>query len=196
MRKAIFLIFFIPLLAAGQSWKENPVSVRILNNATLLPPASLLAPFNQPIHPGLAVSYEFGWKEKNKHKWFQDVTLGYTYHRFAFQSILLYTTAGYRYQLKRFFGDAGLEAGYMHSWFLTDRSVLQDDGTYKSGKGLGKPQFIAGAGFKLGCNVANAENPVRIFVGYDIRIQMPFVQSYVPMLPNGTVSIGAQFKLK
>ncbi len=196
MKKILYLIVVLaPFLAQGQAWKMKPVSISVFNNATMLPPASLTATFNQPIHPGLTAAYEFGWKETPKHKWFQNAGVSYMYHRYVYQAILLNSQAGYRLKINKFSVEGYLQAGYMHAFLLTDRAVLQSDGTYKAEKGLGKPQFIAGAGAGLGYNLGSETKLRRIFINYDIRLQMPFVKSYVTLLPNGALSVGMQFTL-
>lgn len=197
MKKAIlFLILFMPVALWSQSWKSKPIAISVFNNATMLPPASLTATFNQPIHPGLATSYEFGWKETDKHKWFQNAGISYMYHRFVYQAILLNSQAGYRWKINKFSLEGYLQAGYMHAFYLSDRAVLQDDGTYIAKKGFGKPQFITGAGIGIGYNFGDENRIRRIFLNYDVRIQMPFVKSYVTLLPNGALGIGVQFNLE
>lgn len=197
MKKAIFiLLIMVPVILRAQAWKSNPMAVSIFNNATLLPPASLTAIFNQPIHGGLALAYEFGWNETGKHKWFQNAGISYFYHQFVYQAILLNSQAGYRWNLNRFSLEGYLQAGYMHAFLLTDRAVRQDDGTYVYKKGFGKPQFITGVGMGMGYNFGNAEKLRRIFINYDVRLQMPFVKSYVPLLPNGALALGMQFTLR
>ncbi len=197
MKKLLLpIILLFPVILMGQSWKSNPFSVSVFNNATMLPPASLLAPFNQPIHPGLTIDYEFGWKEKTGHKWFQNAGISYMYHRYVYQAVLLNSQAGYRWKTHGFSIEGYLQAGYMHAFYLTDRTIQQDDGTYIAKQGGGKPQFIAGAGIGFGYNLGDDERVRRIFIKYDFRLQMPFVKSYVPLLPNGALALGFQFNLK
>lgn len=195
--KNIICIFMVlaPFLVKGQTWKTNPISISVFNNATMLPPASLTATFNQPIHPGITVAYEFGWKETDKYKWFQNAGISYFYHRYVYQAILLNSQAGYRWKINNFSVEGYLQAGYMHAFLLTDRAVLQSDGTYLAKQGLGKPQFIAGAGAGIGYNFGDTKLLRRIFLNYDVRLQMPFVKSYVTLLPNGALSLGIQFTL-
>jgi len=197
MRKILILfISLLPFMVQGQSWKSKPIAVSVFNNATMLPPASLTATFNQPIHPGLTVSYEFGWKETPKHKWFQNAGISYMYHRFVYQAIILNSQAGYRWKFSKFSMEGYLQAGYMHAFYLTDRAVFQSDGTYIAKKGFGKPQFITGAGAGFGYNLGSAEKLRRIFVNYDVRLQMPFVRNYVTLLPNGALSLGFQMNIE
>jgi hypothetical protein len=190
------LIVCLPLLMAAQTRKSNPISLSVFNNATLLPPASFTAVFNQPIHAGIAAGYEFGWKEKKKGKWFQDAEIGFYNHRYVYRALLLYSKAGYRWYFGHFSVEGSLHAGYMHAFLITDRLVPRDDGSYKAKKGFGKPQFITGAGAGIGYDFAAQHLARRVFLNYDVRLQMPFVKSYVTLLPNGVVSLGMQFCLK
>lgn len=180
----------------------------------MLPLASLTAAFNQPVHPGIAVSYEFNGRETIKNpifrnvntyalggqkvytgKWFQNIGLSYYYHRYVQHAALLTTHAGYRRYIKKFSAEASLHAGYMHSFLLTERFVKKQDGHWNAEKGFGKPQFVAGAGIGIGYDAGFHYNIRRIFINYDFRLQMPFVNSYVPFLPNGLLSVGLQFTL-
>ncbi|NVO19602.1 MAG: hypothetical protein HXX13_07870 [Bacteroidetes bacterium] len=196
MRKLVLMICLgLPFFLHAQSFPHKSVSLALFNNATLLPPASIVAVFTQPIHPGIVASYEFGWKEKSYGKWFQNANLGFFSHRYVYRALLLYTQAGYRRSLGHLTVEGSLHAGYMHAFLITDRLVPQDDGTYKAKKGFGKPQFIGGAGVGLGYNLGNRELGRRIFLNYDLRLQMPFVKSYVPLLPNGVLSLGFQTHL-
>lgn len=215
MKYRLLLIFLLlPVFLAAQPWKSKPFSVSIFNNATLLPPASIIAVFNQPIHPGISFSYEFGWKETIKSpifkrintyelggnrvytgKWFQNIGLAWFYHQHVNHALLLTSYAGYRRYFGKFSAEASIHAGYMHAFLLTERAVKQADGSWKTERGIGKPQFIAGAGVGVGYDAGYHYNIRRIFLNYDFRLQMPFVKSYVPLLPNGLLSVGLQFTL-
>lgn len=211
---AVCFLMMLPFIAYAQPWKSKPFSVSIFNNATLLPPASLTAVFNQPVHPGLAFSYEFGWKETIKSpifrkintfdlggrkvftgKWFQNIGLSYFYHRYVNHAALLTTQAGYRRYIKKFSAEASLHAGYMHAFLLTGQFVKMADGSWSKSKGAGRSQLIAGAGVGIGYDAGYHYNIRRIFINYDFRLQMPFVRHYVPLLPNGLLSVGLQFSL-
>lgn len=214
MKRVLWIILLLPVLLQAQSWKTKPFSVSVLNNATLLPPASLTAPFNQPLHPGVALGYEFGWKETIKSpmfqrtnvfslggrevytgKWFQNVAVSWFHHRYVNQAFLLTTHAGYRKYLKKFSVEASVHAGYMHALLFTERFTRIEDGTWEYDKGMGRAYFVTGAGIGLGYDAGYHYNIRRFFVNYDFRLQMPFVKTYVPLLPNGIVSVGLQFTL-
>jgi len=197
MKKSLIIILLaFPGMIMAQSWKSNPISISVFNNATLLPPASVTATFNQPIHFGITAAYEFGWKDAPKHKWFQNAGISYMYHRFVYQAIFLNTQGGYRWKINDFSIEGYIQAGYMHAFYLTDRCVMQPDGTYITKQGAGKPQFIVGAGIGFGYDLGKDEHIRRVFLGYDVRMQMQFVKSYVTVLPNGALFIGFQFNLE
>jgi hypothetical protein len=207
------VLLLIPCSVAAQSWKTKPFSVSLLNNATLLPPKSVIAPFNQPLHPGVSLGYEFGWKEtvrnpmfQNRNtyilggkevttgKIFQDISLAYYYHRYVNHAFALTTHGGYRKYIRKFTAEISLHMGYLHSQLLTDRLVRRD-GMWVKGFNPARGYFIAGAGVGLGYDAGYRFNVRRFFVNYDFRLQMPFVKNYVPVLPNGIVYVGLQFTL-
>ena len=197
MQQFFKIIFFLlPMFGFGQTWKTKPISIELINNATLLPPASITAIATQPLHLGLAVGYEFGWKEKIHSKWYQNAKLGYYYHQFASQNIQLYSEFGYRQSIKKFAINGGLLGGYLHQLPLSKKFVLQSDGTYASNRNYGRSQAMIGATVGIGYNLRTIENPLRLLLSYQFWVQTPFVAGYVPVLPNGTLLVGFQFKLK
>ena len=154
--------------------------------------------FQSPFHPGVELSYGFNWKTKPKHDWYQQIKLGYFYHRFVQHGIPLYTNIGYRYKFSaHFFSEAAIGAGYLHSIPATAQFKLDSDGEYQNGKGIGRMQamfvFNLTAGYTFH---PTHKKPVSIFATYQQRIQTPFVKSYVPLLPYNTLMIGAKMSLK
>lgn len=83
----------------------------------------------------------------------------------------------------------------MHAFLLNERAVRQQNGSWKKAKKVSKRQFVAGAGIGVGYDAGYHYNIRRIFINYDFRLQMPFVKSYVTLLPNGVLSVGLQFTL-
>jgi hypothetical protein len=158
-------------------------------------PQLLLRSINPYIRGSCLAMNLDGRKDQNP-SGFKMLELGFFYHRFLYSALVLNTQAGYRKKIKHFSVEGLLQAGYMHAFYLTDRAELQSDGTYKAKKGIGKPQFIAGAGIGVGYDFGKVNRIRRIFINYDMRLQMPFVKSYVPLLPNGALSLGIQFNIQ
>jgi len=220
--KYLNIIFFALniLLISGikpgiaQSWKSKPFSIAAINNATLPFPRSVVATFNEPLHPGIALGYEFGWFETIKSpmfrnintyalggkkvstgKWFQNIGLAYYHHKNLNHAFTLTTQGGYRRYFGKFSAEAGIHAGYLHALPETERSVQQSDGTWKPNSGIGRSYLITGAGVGVGYDAGYHHNMRRIFLNYDYRIQLPFSSGYVKVLPNGLLSLGVQFTL-
>jgi len=194
MKPILFIFsFFVFIQLQGQS--KYRLSVAFTDNASAYPFAVFTGFVKEPIHPGV----EFGWsrnfREKKNHDWFRDVKLGYFYHRFVQHGIPLYVNYGYRYKFsKTFNADAALGAGYFHSIAATEVLKLDDAGNYKNAKGIGRPQAMAaltiGTGYVF---YLNKDQPVKLFLQYQARIQTPFVKSYVPILPYNQAAIGISF---
>ena len=188
--KTTFYFYFLILLSF-QSQAQRSYSLSLFNNATQLPMASFSAVWKQPIHPGIAVGYDFHWKENSP--WFQTVKVGFYYHQFVQSAVQVYTDFGYRKTFgKGFFVDASLCLGYLHAFPQTEQAKLNQNGNYEIKNGAGRAQIIFGLTPGLGYEFTNANRKVSAFMSYQIWMQSPFVPGYVPLLPNGAVHIGAR----
>ncbi len=186
-------MFFISVQLLAQS--KNQLTFALTDNASAYPFTIFAGYFKAPAHPGV----EFGWSrnfsEKKKYDWFRDVKLGYFYHRFVQHGIPLYVNFGYRYKFsKGLSADAALGVGYFHSIAATELLKLDDAGNYKNAKGIGRPQAMAALTIGTGYIFkVNKDQPVKLFLQYQARIQTPFVKSYVPILPYNQAAIGVSF---
>lgn len=210
----IIIISTFAQLTHAQPWRTKPFSFEVFNNATLRFPQSLAAPFRQQIHPGVAIGYEFGWKETikdpmfaniNTHalggkkvatgKWFQNVAMAYYYHKNLNHAFTITSKAGYRRYINKFSVEAGLHLGYMHAFGLTERSVIQAYGSYRTSNGPGKPSLIGGVGMGVGYDAGYRHNIRRIYINFDQRLQLPFSSTFSDILPHGLLALGIQFTL-
>jgi hypothetical protein len=140
------------------------------------------------MHPGIDIGTAFRYNRNEKHQLAQTVKLGFFYHRFVQSAIQLYSEFAYRYELKNGLGfDAMAGAGYVHSIPNTEILKLNSNGVYEKETNLGKPEimgsFAVGAGYKFA-------NDVRVFTNYQFWLQTPFINSYVPVLPNTALHLG------
>ena len=191
----IALSFFIMAHAASQK-REKFVSVAVTNQHSAYPFSAFKNLFTKEFNPGVEVGYGFNWKTKPKHDWYQTFTAGYFYHRFVQHAVPLYTQLGYRYKLQRLYLTAALGAGYLHSLPASAVLELQEDGTYKNAKGIGRGQalvlFSTGAGYAF---KKTAPAP-SVFIHYRQQVQTPFINSYVPLLPYNGIAIGISIPVK
>lgn len=172
--------------------QKLPLRVTFYDNATLLPGGDEWVVWGMPVHPGISGGTEFAYRRWAHADIFQSVILGYQYHRYIQHTIQLYAEFGYRYRLHWPLNlEARLGAGYLHA--IPDAEIFKlDNGVYNRKKGLGRPQAMAdmtlGIGFRL-------PQDWSIVLAYQFYVQMPFVRSYVPVLPNTALHLGLQFPL-
>ena len=147
-------------------------------------------------NPGMEFGYQFNWRNKKKHDWYQEIKLAYFYQRFVQHAIPLYTDVGYRYKFsQKWTAQATIGAGYMHSIPATAQLKLQSNGEYKNGKGIGRMQAVGV--FNIGAShTLNPTKPVTLFITYQQMLQMPFINSYVPLLPYNNLLLGISISLK
>lgn len=191
--------YFILLLLAGlvirldaQNSGKKYFSIAILNTQTDFPFSKFTGMFYKAFHPGVEFTYGKNFSIKPRHDWYYDFRLAYFYHRFVQHGIPLYSNLGYRYKFNQRWSASGeLGAGYLHSIPATAKLRLNEEGDYENDKGLGRMQV--NACFALGaCYQLHPASPssLKLFISYQQRLQMPFVKSYVPMLPYNSFLIG------
>lgn len=194
------LIFFTICLccfinATAQKHKLDHYSLAFTTMHTDFPLGSFSSLFTKEFHPGFEAGTGFNWKTKQKHDWFQTFEFGYSYHRFVQHSLALYSEFGYRYKfLKTFSVETKLGAGYLHAIPVGKIFKLQADGTYAKKTNLGHPQAMAG--FSLDVRKKVAETGLAVFLEYQQRVQLPFIKSYVPLLPSNMLMVGVTIPVK
>lgn len=186
----IYIAILLTISAVAQQQKYFSAAVLTTQNA--MPFGKFAGLLGGTIHPGVEFGYGKVLKPKNKHEWLVDLKLAYFFHRFVQHGMPLYLNFGYRYKIrKRFAAETSFGAGYLHSLPATEKLKLTDDGEYENNKGAGRMQ--ATASYALGFSYIlnpSAPQPLRIFMAYQQRLQMPFVKSYVPLLPYNSFMIG------
>lgn len=181
------LLFFS---VAGQ--KPAYISAAVLTTQNAMPFGKFTGLFSEIIHPGIEVGYGKIIQSKSKHDWLMELKLAYFYHRFVQHGIPLYLKGGYRYKVNsRLSAETMLGAGYLHSIPAVAKLKLDENGEYSNNKGVGRMQAMAA--YSIGINYVlnkSAEMPLRVFMNYQQQLQMPFVKSYVPILPYNVFLIG------
>lgn len=174
--------------------KARNYLLSVFNAATQLPVGDF---FSTPMHLGATVGAEFRYNQNPDNHWFQTARFGFSYHRYVQSTLQLYSEFGYRRAIWR--GTAAelrLGAGYLHAIPATEIFILKGN-TYEKKTNLGRPQAMAGASLGLSYTQQKAAKPLRFFIDYQFYLQMPFVKSYVPLLPNTLlhVGVGAPFSI-
>ena len=189
----VFLTLFINWYSASSQHKLTQLTLETGNAVTSLPFVGAPQLFYTNYHPFITLGARMTWKEKGKHAWEQSFNLGYIYHRFVQHSIPLFTEIIYRYDFnKSFCLRTHFGVGYLHSIPGTDRYQLNDQGEYEKIKNLGRAQ----AGLKFSISAAYSINKeFQLSLNYGVLGQLPFVKSYVPLLPYNSIQLGIAKKI-
>lgn len=188
IKSFLTLVICLMLSSSYAQRKLTQLTLETGNAITALPFIGAPQLFYTNYHPYTTVGARLVWKEKGKHAWEQSFSLGYIYHRFVQHSIPVLTETIYRYDFNSAFSlRAHLGVGYLHSIPATDRFKLNDQGEYEKIKNLGRAQV----GVKFSISAAYAINPdLQLTLNYGVLGQLPFVKSYVPLLPYNTLQVG------
>lgn len=175
------------LFVHSLSAQRRQLTLDLFGNATTLPthPVQIF----KPVHPGLTIGMEFPYNDNTKHRIGQTVKLGLFYHQLVQTGVQLYSELHYSYQVKGGFGlDAQAGIGYIHS--IPNHQIFKlNNGVYEKKTNLGKPEFMGSIAIGAGYYI-NPEKTNRIFASYQFWLQAPFVNQYVPVLPNTALHIG------
>lgn len=197
MRLLLCLVGLLLSCAGFTQQREKSLSLALTNNQSAYPFSKLGALVTGTYHPGFEAGYSFNWKTAPKHDWYQSFKAGYFYHRFVQHAIPLYTQAGYRYKLgKKFSVHTALGAGYLHSIAATAVMKADEDGNYRSARGIGRPQALVNITLGGAHHFTWNKKPLSVFVQYQQQVQTPFNASYVPLLPYNAFGIGLSSPLK
>ena len=196
--KQLFSFVAIVLISLGASSQKKYVSLAAFTTQTAMPFGKFIGLFTDQVHPGIEAGYGINTSVKEKHDWFIEFKAACFYHRFVQVGIPLYADFGYRYKFNnKFVAETSIGAGYMHSVPATAKLKLNDDGVYVNNKGIGRMQAMATFGLGIGYTFnPSAKKPLALFTTYQQRIQMPFVRSYVPMLPYNSFIMGIKKSIK
>lgn len=194
--KFILILLFIAHTSIAQE-RSIPLSVSIFNNGTSLPGKGYGGVFSKTVHPGITLGTAHQYRKGRRTELFQTLKLGYFYHRHNQHGVQLYTELGYRYFITGgLYADGLLGAGYMHS-FADVQQFRLEDGRYVKKANWGRPQLMGSVSLALGYDLQARSNiPFKLFLQYQFWLQTPFVNKYVPLLPNTALHLGLIYTLK
>ena len=198
MKQLFTLAAILLLTITVNAQRTSYVSIAGFTTQTAMPFSKFTGLFKNVVHPGAEIGYGKNFEQKNKHQWFLELKFAYFFHRFVQHGIPVYLNFGYRYKISnKFSAETAIGAGYMHSIPATAKLKLDGNGNYKNNKGIGRMQAMATYSLGLGYTIHPATaRPVSLFTVYQQRIQMPFVKSYVPLLPYNSLLVGIKKTIK
>ena len=194
----MYIMTIALLISLTASSQKKYLSLAAFTTQAAIPFGKMAGLFTDQFHPGIEVGYGINMFVKQKHDWFAEFKIACFYHRFVQVGIPLYANLGYRYKFgNRFYAETSVGIGYMHSVPATAKLKLNKDGAYINNKGLGRMQAMATFGLGVGYTIdPSSKKPWSLFTTYQQRIQIPFVRSYVPLLPYNSFIIGIKKSIK
>ena len=192
MKHLFAIMIMLSMLTPAMAQSKNYVSLALYNTQTAMPFGKFAGLFGETFHPCIEAGMGKNFSSRQNHDWFTELKLGYFFHRFVQHAIPVSVNIGYRYKFNsRFFAQTSIGGGYLHSIPATSKLKTDENGDYTNDKGLGRIQasvvYDITAGYELKRKTGRS---LRLFLSYQQRLQMPFVRSYVPLLPYNSFGIG------
>lgn len=188
--KSYFLQFILIILSRNIN-AQTPINISILNEGTAIPFSKFGTP---PLHPGIQVGTEAGYRERKSFRLYQSFTVGYIFHNHLFHGLFFNTAIGYDYKFN--FGlnfKTQLGIGYMHTW-STQQEFSFSDRTYISKKDRGNSRFTAGLGAGFGYRIDKKDQySPEIFYMYRGWVEYPYSPGFIPAMTHITQEAGAKF---
>ena len=169
----------------AQEFTSRPMTISIFTVATQLPGGKIT-----PLHPGLELGTEFRYNHSAKNQWLQTIKAGGYYHQYSQTALQVYSELNYRRKIfQKISGDAKLGLGYMYA--IPDLQTFElKDGIYEEKKISGRSQFMASVALGLRYQLSDSSDGPQLFMNMQCFFQMPFIKSYVPVLPNTALHVG------
>lgn len=197
MIKKPLLLFFALVFSYNSNAQcrffKNTDSYRfsVFNNQYYYPFVGIKNVFTSKYHAGISAGIINNIKEKKKSTIYYDIRLGVYHHRFIQTGIQLYSNIGFRYKLpKQFYVSSEIGAGYLHAILHQKIFKADENGNYSKVRTIGKPQTIFALGISAGKQVKICKKQSNIFISYQPWFQLPYIKSYVPLLPNNSLHLG------
>lgn len=194
----LFALFFAGFLRSGQAQSGRYFGCGSLqNNAVAMPFSGTAGVIHQPFHPGFRLGAGYRLKEKNRHCFNQIVWLGYIRQRLIHHLIPVCTETEWQYRIAgRLHSQAGLSAGYVHVFQTSENPSwrLGSGGSYEPAGRAGKGRFTGGLSLGFGYRIVAGKGTLTPSLSYQFWVLAPFVNSYVPVLPNALLQAGIRFQ--
>jgi hypothetical protein len=188
------LVVFVQL-SMGQT---VPLTLAVNSTQPSLPLQKGKNFFTTPIHGGGAVGTAFRLNQDSIHHLIQTAKLGFLYHQYNQTALQLHSEFSYGYQFhSRWKSVIRLGAGYLHSFPQLSQYQRQDDGSYQTKPGTGRPPVMVSSALELRYQLPERwSDNTHVFLTYQFWLQYPFVRQDVPFLPYTTIQLGLQVPLQ
>lgn len=186
-------------IAKAQELNEKkaqfPIEISGFNNGTFLPGKGKVGVWSGKFHPGIRLGTRYHYFIHPKSQLYQALYLSYFRHAHAQKGLQVYTDFGYRYTINSYlFAEGSLGLGYMSS--TPDLEVFEfKNGDYNIVKNATRSQWMGSLTLKFGADFEPwISVPLSLYIGYQFWAQSPFINIYVPVLPNNAIHLGVIFQ--
>jgi hypothetical protein len=188
------LILFIHLSFLS---KADEYYLNIGNNHSAFPFSRFSKLAYQNFHMSYEIGKRFELRENDKRTWSQTASIGYFNHKFVQSGIWIYGENEYHKFIKPHLSlNAGVGAGYYHMFTSTPITQQGANGQLEIKRDFGRPQALFGISLGITRSILKEVNSApKIGLQYQIRMQTPFVKSYVPLLPYNALKLSLIFPI-
>lgn len=196
--RILILHLMLAIFIKSANAQQKYWGVAVYNTQPAMPFGVFVPLVTGPVHPGISFSYRNVAKELRKSSWFWEANAAIFYHRFIQVGVPVYVSMGYRYKFtSSFAAEISVGGGYLHAITATGRLEADENGIYHNKKSIGRPQFLIDGGIDISYKLKHkATASSEIFAGYHPMFQLPFIKSYVPLLPYNRLQIGVRMPFK
>jgi hypothetical protein len=194
MRSFLLLLLLpVSLLRAQPNNHHKYLSIAFTNAHTARPFGSFSSLFYKDFHPGIEAGYGSILKKAKNHMLSAELRMGYLYHRWVQHNIAFSLNGGYHYKISSW--SVGVKPGIGYQLSIPDSKVFEITGNNLEAKGnVLRSQFIANVGLSVDKQIN--DRGMKIMLEYQQRLQTPFINEYVPLLPYNILFIGFSMPLK
>lgn len=191
--------FFLLVLCEASNAQTGKWSFHgfVMNNAVAKPFSGKAGIVHTPFHFGVRMGGAYALRQSERYQWLQKATLGFVNQRLVHKVVQLYTENELNHRLyKNLFGLASLGVGYAHVINTNENKIykLNEDGEYVRTQRFGQPKFMGSFALGLGYQWKTEKAVWQPTLQYQFWALMPFVNSYVPVLPNSALQVGISFQ--
>lgn len=194
---AICCLLLMPIKLFSQDSSNITFNASFFKISPSLPWQGVYQVFQGPFHPGILAGATYQWNEDPRHQIFQTLQFGYFYQAMNQHGIPLFTEFKYQYHTSgAFHPHAKLGLGYLRS--IPDFDLYEFDKTRKTYKKVpnpGRAQFLPSLALGVEWHGLKVSPISALSLEYRFWFQGPFVEDFVPFLPQTSLHLGLQLDL-
>jgi len=192
-----FCLVLVPLKLFCQDSTNIIFNASVFKISPSLPWQGVYQVFQGPFHPGILAGATYQWNEAPRHQIFQTLQLGYFYQAKNQHGISIFTEFKYQYHTTgKFHPHAKLGLSYLRS--IPDFKLYEfneSKKTYESVQHPGRAQLVPSLALGVEWHRLKLKPMSALSLEYRFWFQGPFVEDFVPFLPQTSLHLGVHLDL-